>query len=171
MRLFIAIQLDKKLKKQVRDVQNAFRQQGVRGNYPPEENLHVTLAFIGEYGDPDAVLEAMRAVSFAPFRVTMDRVGCFGDLWWTGLSESEAMEALVRKLRRSLAEAAIPYDRKRFKAHVTFLRKPEYGRGGIPHICFAPAVMEVSGISLMRSCRGRNGMIYTELGFVEAGST
>ena len=168
MRLFIAIQLNKKLRKHVRDVQDAFRRQGVRGNYPPEENLHLTLAFIGEYGNPDAVLEAMETVSFAPFSITMDSIGSFGDLWWTGLSGNEELEALVRRLRRSLAEAGIPFDRKRFKAHVTFLRRPTYGKGGIPHIRAVPVSMEVAGISLMRSERGRNGMIYTELGSVAA---
>ena len=168
MRLFIAIQLNKKLQKHVRDVQDAFRRQGVRGNYPPEENLHLTLAFIGEYGNPDAVLEAMETVSFAPFSITMDSIGSFGDLWWTGLSGNEELEALVRRLRRSLAEAGIPFDRKRFKAHVTFLRRPTYGKGGIPHIRAVPVSMEVAGISLMRSERGRNGMIYTELGSVAA---
>ncbi len=168
MRLFIAIQLNKKLRKHVREVQDAFRRQGVRGNYPPEENLHLTLAFIGEYGNPDAVLEAMETVSFEPFSITMDSIGSFGDLWWTGLSDNEELEVLVRKLRRSLAEAGIPFDRKRFKAHVTFLRRPTYGKGGIPHISAVPVSMEVACISLMRSERGRNGMIYTELGSVAA---
>ncbi len=168
MRLFIAIRLNKKLRKHVGDVQESFRRQGVRGNYPPEENLHITLAFIGEYDDPDAVLEAMETVSFAPFSITTDRIGRFGDLWWVGFSECEALEALARKLRRSLAKAEIPYDRKRFKAHVTFLRKPEYGRGPIPHVTAAPSGMEVESISLMRSVRGKAGMIYTELGSVEA---
>lgn len=30
-------------------------------------NLHLTLAFIGEYNDPDHVLDAMEQVQFAPF--------------------------------------------------------------------------------------------------------
>ena len=59
MRLFIAIPLSEKMKQSVADTQGAFRFRGVRGNYTPEENLHVTLAFIGEYGDPNAVLDAL----------------------------------------------------------------------------------------------------------------
>ena len=56
MRLFIAIPLRNNMKKLVRDIQNSFREQNIRGNYTPEENLHITLAFIGEYNDPDEVL-------------------------------------------------------------------------------------------------------------------
>ena len=169
MRLFIAIPLRNNMKKLVRDIQNSFREQNIRGNYTPEENLHITLAFIGEYNDPDEVLEAMENVSFQPFSVTMDRVGSFDEIWWAGFTESEEMNHLARKLRRALAEAGVPYDRKKFKAHVTVLRKPRYDRQGrkIP-VSFEPETMQVDRISLMRSVRGKNGMIYTELGAVYA---
>ena len=169
MRLFIAIPLRNNMKKLVRDIQNSFREQNIRGNYTPEENLHITLAFIGEYNDPDEVLEAMENVSFQPFSVTMDRVGSFDEIWWAGFTESEEMNHLAGKLRRALAEAGVPYDRKKFKAHVTVLRKPRYDRQGrkIP-VSFEPETMQVDRISLMRSVRGKNGMIYTELGAVYA---
>ena len=71
-RLFIAIQLNDETRESVRETQAAFRRQGVRGNYTPAENLHLTLAFIGEYGDPDSVLDAMETVRFSPFSLTMD---------------------------------------------------------------------------------------------------
>ena len=169
MRLFIAIPLRNNMKKLVRDIQNSFREQNIRGNYTPEENLHITLAFIGEYNDPDEVLEAVGSISFQPFSVTMDRVGCFDEIWWAGFAESEEMNSLAGKVRRALAEAGIPYDRKKFKAHVTALRKPRYDRQGrkIP-VSIEPETMQVDRISLMRSVRGKNGMIYTELGAVYA---
>ncbi len=169
MRLFIAIRLNQKMKQTAREVQDTFRLQGVRGNYIPSENLHITLAFIGEYGDPDAVLDAMETVSFSPFTVRMDKIGCFNDLWWMGLSESEELQVLVRRLRHALSEAGIPFDRKKFRAHVTLLRKAFYaGDGRIGQVEFEPAEMQVDCISLMRSTRGRSGMIYTEIGAVTA---
>ena len=85
MRLFIAIQLSEEMKDLIGNVQDAYRRSGVRGNYTPRENLHLTLAFIGEYGDPDEVLDAMERVSFQPFEITMDRLGSFGDLQWAGI--------------------------------------------------------------------------------------
>ena len=169
MRLFIAIKLSGRMKKQVREVQESFRRQGVRGNYTAEENLHITLAFIGEYGDPDGVLEAMENADFQPFSIIMDRVGCFDDLWWTGFADSEELNSLAGKVRRVLADAGGPYDRKKFKAHTTFLRKAEYGRHGQTiQADPEPVSMSVDRISLMRSSRGKNGMIYTEIGSVPA---
>ena len=169
MRLFISINLNTEMKRQVRSIQNSFRRQNVRGNYTPDENLHLTLAFIGEYGDPDAVLEAMESASFSPFVITMDKVGCFDNLWWAGVDASKALDALSGKLRRALAEAEIPFDRKRFSPHVTFLRKAEHvEKAALSHLNVRPVSMKVDRISLMRSTRGKTGMIYTELGYVMA---
>ena len=53
MRLFIAINLNETMKQTLLDIQNAMRGCGIEGNYTPEENMHLTLAFIGEYEDPD----------------------------------------------------------------------------------------------------------------------
>ena len=169
MRLFIAILPENEITQCVVQVQTAFRQERVRGNYIAPENLHVTLAFIGEFHDPDAVLAAMRRVSFAPFSVTLDHIGCFDDLWWAGFAESRALDALAQKLRRALADVGIPFDKKRFRAHMTFLRRAEHSGKELRIAAeLKPAHMEVGGISLMLSTRGKNGMIYTELGYIAA---
>ncbi len=172
MRLFIAIPLNGKTKQLTKDMQQAFRRSGVRGNYAPEENLHVTLAFIGEYSDPDAVLEALENVSFRPFTLTMDKAGSFDDLWWAGFAESRELEKLAGSVRRALANAGIPFDKKRFRPHVTFLRRAFFKDGRkIIQMDITPAAMQVTGFSLMRSDRGKNGMIYTEVGYIPAERT
>ncbi|MBR0086752.1 MAG: RNA 2',3'-cyclic phosphodiesterase, partial [Lachnospiraceae bacterium] len=149
MRLFIVIPLNDEMKLHVRKVQDAFRQFHVHGNFTKQENLHLTLAFIGEYGDPDAVMEALEGVAFTPFRITMDAVGSFEKLWWTGFSESEELEKLAGKVRRALSDAGIPFDRKRFKAHTTILRKPEYAPGSrLGEIPVGPTDMLVTSFSL-----------------------
>ena len=47
MRLFIAINLSQEIKETLIDLQNDWYDLGVRGNYSSEENLLLTLAFIG----------------------------------------------------------------------------------------------------------------------------
>lgn len=165
MRLFIAIQLSDNMKTALIRAQNAMYDRGVRGRFAPEENLHLTLAFIGDYPDAQPVLDALAAVSFVPFELTLDGIGCFGDLWWAGLRDSAPLSAVARRVRRALAEKEIPFDRKHFSPHITLIRKASRDAAGIP---IRPAGMTVNTISLMRSDRGRNGMIYTELGSVEA---
>ena len=166
MRLFIAIRLTKAMKDALRDVQSELYARGVRGNFTPEENLHLTLAFIGEYPDADAAAEALGGVSFAPFTLRLAGLGCFGDLWWAGTDRSEELSALARRVRRALSESGIPFDRKRFSSHITLLRK---ARGAVPPVAPAACAMSVEAISLMRSDRGKHGMLYTELARIPAG--
>lgn len=167
MRLFIAINLSPEMQNALTDAQRAMYHRGVRGNFTPEENLHLTLAFIGEYPDADAVMDALSSVTFTPFDLALDGVGRFGELWWAGLRESAALTAVVRRVRRALAEGGIPFDRKRFTPHITLIRKASRDAAGIT---IAPETMTVRTVSLMSSRRGRNGMIYTEIGVIEADS-
>ena len=167
MRLFIAINLSPEMKGALTKAQRTMYDRGVHGNFPSEENLHLTLAFIGEYPNTEAVMDALSGVTFTPFELMLDGVGRFGDLWWAGLRESAALTAVVRRVRRALAERAIPFDRKRFTPHITLLRKASGDAAGI---IIAPETMTVRAISLMSSRRGRNGMIYTEIGTIEADS-
>lgn len=165
MRLFIAILLSEEMKKALTDAQQAMVDRGVRGRYSPEENLHLTLAFIGDYPDAQPVLDALNTVSFRPFDLSLEGIGCFGDLWWAGLKDSLPLAAVARRVRRALAESEIPFDRKRFSPHITLIRCASKDAAGIR---VAPVGMRVQRLSLMRSDRGRNGMLYTELGTVEA---
>ena len=165
MRLFIAILLSDEMKTALIEAQNVMYDRGLRGNYSPEENLHLTLAFIGDYPEAEPVLEAMSAVSFTPFTITLNGIGRFGDLWWAGLQDSVPLTAVARRVRRALAENDIPFDRKRFSPHITLVRKSSRDAAGIG---ISPACTQVKAISLMRSDRGKRGMIYTELGRFEA---
>ena len=165
MRLFIAVNLSDEMKGALLDLQSELYDHGVRGRYTTEENLHLTLAFIGEYPDAEPVLDAISEVSFKPFELTLDGMGRFGDLWWAGMKESVPLTAVVRRIRRALAEHEIPFDRKRFSPHITLIRKSS---GELPGAHPKLVSMTVETVSLMRSDRGRNGMIYTELGTLEA---
>ena len=165
MRLFLAINFPRPMKDALLDIQNELYDRSVRGSFTSEENLHLTLAFIGEYPDPQPVLDALSGVSFTPFPLTLEGLGSFGSLWWAGLRDSPPLTAVVRRIRRALADHDIPFDRKRFSPHVTLLRKAS---GELPGLAVRPVTMTAETISLMRSDRGKRGMLYTEVGTIEA---
>ena len=58
MRLFLAIQLSPAVREALLTAQDALRRQG-RGSFPPPENLHLTLAFLGEAEDPTRARAAL----------------------------------------------------------------------------------------------------------------
>lgn len=80
---------------------------------------------------------------------------------FTGMDESTPLNAVVRRIRHALAENNIPFDRKRFSPHITLIRKAV---GTMPGIQIETVSMPVERISLMRSDRGKHGVIYTEVG-------
>ena len=174
MRLFIAIQFNNEIINALTSAQDVLRANNVKGYYSVRENLHLTLAFIGEFGNADLVLDAMEQVDFEPFTLALGGyIGNFGDLLWAGTEHSNHLDRLAKKLRRTLAESNIPFDKKKFKPHVTLLRNAEYSTNAdfsISDVSVEKASMTVSHISLMRSDRGKHGMIYTELGSIAAGS-
>lgn len=71
MRLFIAIRLSDEMRKALVQCMHDLKKQGVEGNYVPAQNLHMTLAFIGEYKDPDKVKKVMEKVPLPQCRLSL----------------------------------------------------------------------------------------------------
>ena len=165
MRLFIAIRFDDHILNSLTVFQDNLKDLGVTGNYSKRENLHITLAFIGDYEDPDKVLDTMKHVGFRPIKISLNGTGSFGDLFWVGLSENYQLTGYVKRLRKELSTNEIPFDRKRFSPHVTLIRKYSFcGKDENIMPDLPKGSMTATRVSLMRSERGENGMIYTEIG-------
>ena len=161
MRLFVAIKLDPGFVKALTKIQGAMKALGVRGNYSKPENLHITLAFIGEYGDPKKALDAVKSVKITPFEIALSGIGSFGSLWWAGLSGSAPLYECAKNVRAALRTSNVPFDDKKFSPHITLIRQPD--KPAYPKITVPDTKMTVSRVCLMRSDRGPNGMIYTEI--------
>lgn len=169
MRLFIAIELSEDMKAAITSFQQDLKKRGVTGNYTKPENLHLTVAFIGEYGDPYDVLDALHAVSFKGFDIKLSEPGNFGELIYLGLDAPEDLNRLVKSVRHCLADNGIPFDRKRFRPHITLVRKADMRKfREREDITVTGTEMTVTKVSLMRSDRGKSGMIYTEMGSIAA---
>ena len=168
MKLFIAISLSDEIRKSLVKTQDFLSRHGIRGSLVPRENLHMTLTFIGEHPDPDQVLEVMENVDFPAFSITLNDIGIFNNnVLWAGVHESEPLQKLVKNLRYELAKADIPFDRKAFMPHITLFRNVDDSKG-VPETHVPDVSMSVNSISLFRSDRGKNGMIYTEIGSISA---
>lgn len=164
MRLFVGLKPPEGFRSALSVLQDRLRASGVTGRYLDPSNLHLTLAFIGEW--PEDVTEALPAVG-EPFSLTLSHIGFFPEakVMWAGVEKSAALEHLAARVRHSLAEAGIPFDPKRFNPHITLVRKPSVPAGVIVSaIEVPPAEMEVEEVCLYRSDRGKNGMVYTVIG-------
>ena len=169
MRLFIAVNFDENALAEIDSYQKDLKDCKIEGNYTPRENLHLTLAFIGEYSDPDEILDIMESIPFGEFSLKIEKIELFRDMYLARMTDHPMLQSYVRRLRRALSDAGIPFDKKKFRPHITLVRRAQYPEDA-PVIEWEGADYEISvdSISLMRSQRGRNGMIYTELGSVYA---
>lgn len=161
MRLFIAIQLSDEMKKSLVACMHDLKKQGVEGNYAPAQNLHLTLAFIGEYDDPGKVKSSMEKVPFAPFRLSLSEKGNFGNLLWIGVKGNQKLKTYVKNLRESLKEAGIPFDHGKFTPHITLIRKAACRHPYQVHL--KKTEMTVKKISLMKSERKNGKVVYREI--------
>lgn len=160
MRLFIAVQLSEEMKGAVLGTMHALKKQGVRGSYVPAQNLHLTLAFIGETNNVSAVKEALQGIKVRPFRLSLSETGVFGDLLWVGLKGNQGLAAAAREVRAALDEAGIPYDRKKFTPHITIIRRMSGPWKQVPP---PKGDMTVEKISLMKSEEKDGKRVYTEI--------
>ena len=169
IRLFLAISIEGAMQDSLLEAPASLEVHRCAGTFRSCTPMYLTLAFIGEYGNPDVVMDAISSVSFTPFTIQLDGAGTFHDTLWTGISPNESLSACVRQLRRALAGQGIPYDRKKFSPHITMVRRVEIIGSMDKLLQQLPTdTMDVSEISLLRSDRGKNSMIYTRIGNIAA---
>lgn len=141
-----------------------------RGSFTRRENLHLTLAFIGESGREDELCRVLEKLEGEPFPLWVEGFGTFrregGDICWLGLRRSEALLALHRQLSEGLERAGFPVERRPFRPHLTLGRQVLLPRGFDPRRFGGelPKITErVEAVSLMKSERIDGRLTYTEL--------
>ena len=163
MRVFIAIRFTQAFKEPIFEAQDALRDNGVRGNFTLPENLHLTLAFIGETDRVDDIKAAVKEVVFEPFEIKTGRLGCFNGrskVIWLGIDGEKKLKAITAELRKNLDIRGIDYAKGRFQPHITLVRQPS----DMPlDIDIKSANMTVKEISVMKSERISGRLVYTAL--------
>lgn len=132
------------------------------GNFTRPENLHLTLAFIGETNDLLKATAALEQVKGVPFKMRLRGAGHFGDLWWAGLEKCPPLEKLAADAQRALRKAGFPIEERPFRAHVTLARQVR-PLGGSIFLRVKPAETRVTRLSLMKSERVNGQLTYTEV--------
>ena len=166
LRLFIALNVDRTARRAIVRLQETQWGVGCGGLARPE-NLHLTLAFLGQTdpGRLDDLREVMDRTGAEPLELIFDRVGVFrregGDIWWLGMGENRALQALQSRLTHALRQAGFPVEDRKFIAHLTLARRarPRCAPGRLEK----PIHTRAKAISLMRSQRLDGKLVYTEL--------
>lgn len=126
MRCFVALWPDDAARERLAAIAREQQRRFARARAMRAENLHLTLAFIGELDETRAakVAAALDALPFESFAWTLDAVGAFerAHVLWAAGPDCAPLAVLAQRVRALLDELHVRYDRKPFVAHVTLLR-------------------------------------------------
>lgn len=169
-RLFVAINLTKEIADSLYSSALLLKKHSFYANISRKENLHLTLAFIGETDNIRSATEALKNISASPFELTFEGYGEFssrdGNICFAKTVPLRTLEDLAKKVRKNLTDKGFSIDTKLFKAHITLCRQfspaPSFSKD-IMNFALNKQSMYVSSISLMRSDRINGKLIYTEI--------
>ncbi|MEE4241195.1 MAG: RNA 2',3'-cyclic phosphodiesterase [Desulfopila sp.] len=95
----------------------------------PEDQIHVTLRFIGEVegGLYHDIRESLAEVASEPFQLAIRGVGHFPPrgkprVLWAGLEPVDQLIALKRRIDTTLIQCGLPPDSRKYTPHVTLAR-------------------------------------------------
>ena len=123
-RLFVAIRPPEPIRDQLIDAMDEtpdFRWQD-------EEQLHITLRFVGEVDRPVAedLAAALHRIHAEPFTLRVSGVGRFeqrnSGALWAGVEPKEPLAALAAKVERVCQEVGFEPERRAFHPHITLAR-------------------------------------------------
>ena len=161
-RLFFALWPDSALREQFVAVQTSKRVGDGRRIEPA--NLHLTLAFLGNISADHVALvrRAAAQLAFEPFSLILDRLGWWrraGILWLGPLAWPPFLDALVADLWDELEACGLQQEPRRFKPHVTLVRRCRKARPGP----IAPIIWSVTEFVLVESVSVPAGVSYRVL--------
>ncbi|MBA3576545.1 MAG: RNA 2',3'-cyclic phosphodiesterase [Sphingomonas sp.] len=123
-RLFVAIRPPG----QIRDLLIDAMDEGPGLAWVGDDNLHLTLRFIGEVERPLAndIADALQLIRFPPFDLRISGVGRFdrknGGAIWAAAEPRKPVVELAAKVERSCASVGLEPERRTFHPHITLAR-------------------------------------------------
>ena len=169
IRLFVGIELPEELRQRMVLIQTGVE----RAKWVAEENLHLTLRYIGEVSGNDAAdaADALSTVHASPFQVTVDGAGHFESrkrvrALWLGVERSGALVGLRDRIESALVRAGLEPERRKYKPHITIARlnngSPGLAREWLAsNTMFRAIPFTVEKFTLFSSHLGREKAIYT----------
>lgn len=169
IRLFVALAVPTEQRESLSRLRHGVRD----ARWVPEENMHLTLRFIGEVQEPrlPEIAEALRHVRGEPFSLTLSGIGHFQNgrrirSLWAGIEKSDSLNQLQSRVDAALRAAGLPPDGRRFTPHVTLARLKngaahQVGSWIETNALFRAAPFLVSEFVLFESYLGHTGATYS----------
>ena len=172
MRLFIAIELPKVMRSELSSALRELRSKSSGGKFVPENNLHITLHFIGESDDLVGAVNSMRSAceGIRPFELHPEGYGFFEK---NGRKTSfikvggklDELDVLHEMLESALSDNGFAREYRKFTPHITLGRNVEHDElvsAELSQMEFRTS-MTVTAITLFESKNENGKMVYYPL--------
>lgn len=168
MRLFIAVLFQQEIQENLIKIIERLKSEMASGNLTRKENLHLTLAFLGETNRIAEVKKAMDEVSSSPFSLEFASLGAFrrdgGDIYWIGVQKNQTLSDIHRQLYQNLIKRGFSLEDRPFRPHLTLGRQMVFSEQFDRRNFMVPKLhQQVSEIVLMKSERIRGKLTYTPI--------
>jgi 2'-5' RNA ligase len=177
MRTFIGIPLDKETRRAVGQLTGELIRMHVPVSFPPPQNLHITLHFLGEVSPAQATNlgTGLKELSgkHRPFEILFEEIGAFPNIRaarvvWIGIQRGIGqLNALAADVRRICETQSVLGDRKAFKPHLTIGRTVEKFPRPLKlperYLKYRVGTMTVDRVVLFRSDLSPSGAKYSPL--------
>jgi len=166
MRLFVAINFSESTRRGLVSLQAELKQTATRGRFTAEENLHLTLAFLGacDRAQCQQAIRVVDSICTAAFPIEITRISRLqrtdGDIWWTGLRESAPLKALQGDLTDKLRIAGFVLEDRPYTPHITLGRQMVTD---MDEKTVSPFGETVEQIHLMKSEQVDGKLVYTSV--------
>jgi len=126
LRVFVAIEIPSSITEALEGTRG-----GVEGaRWQRDDQLHLTLAFIGEVPNKQLteIADELSRIHFKPFDLQLQGVDYFGkkptkpNSLWAGVVDKEPLVHLHEKITHALMNIGLEMDTRKFKPHVTLAR-------------------------------------------------
>jgi len=154
-------------------VRDRIKDASLRGNFSLDENIHLTLVFLGECDvqQLDIIKEVMEDTHFAELTLIPDKVGYFkrdsGNTWWIGLKENQLLSDLQADLTRRLQQKGFMLENRKYVPHITIGREVKM-RTGFVYPEVSKVSFNITSIELMKSERINGKLTYTSVHSIAA---
>lgn len=173
MRLFIAVPFAPPVQAALAEAAGQLRGLAEKGRFVHQENLHLTLKFLGEVA-PDRVPSLRDALARhlggrPHFSLALGGVGAFGRrqplrVVWLGLTgDVAALQRLQQTVEQAAQAAGFPAELRPFAPHVTLARDVSVAPAVLRQLVVPACRFRVTQVALMASAVSGGKRCYTSL--------
>ena len=172
MKLLVAIGLNEDIKKSVGSLAESIKEGSQKGIFSRDENLHLTLAYIGDTDRIDVMKRIVDSLPDDDFKIEFGKFNLTktdtGDMLWLNVNKSEELAAIRKAIINRMRLMNFSIEETDYNPYIILGKDIGYKNGFDPHKLteeMPRLSMQASKIQLIKAEKVKGRTVYTEIYF------